>query len=163
MVFGEIFDAFGANLALANVAYTYEIVPRFRIGAGAGIGTANVDNLVDGRMSKVAYAAFARFKYNFWGKPSSMFCQLDGGYNWADFTNPWNSKKIDLGPFFTPSIGYDFSIGKGQKISLTTGFQIQSTRYNETYIYSSNYYYGIPASEIEDWYVGVKLAVGYSF
>jgi hypothetical protein len=139
VVIGSI-DEFGGDILVANISYLYNATGRLSVGAGAGIGTADalrswsVTNVLEEdkkRDSQLLYSIFARGKFKFTTKPTSLYLLLDVGYNSSSFES-WSGESYNpLGFFATPALGLNIGLPNNNIIALSVGIQGQNTQYNE--------------------------------
>jgi hypothetical protein len=145
LVFGTI-NEFGGNIFTGNITYLYSISNKFDIGVGAGIGFVNglrswsTSNLLKDeakREEQMMYSFYARGKFKFSNRPTSLFLLLDVGCNGSSFED-WSAQKYNsLGFFASPALGINIGLPNHNSIALSFGIQGQNTKYNEVkYTYS---------------------------
>ncbi|MCL2073668.1 MAG: hypothetical protein FWH18_07095 [Marinilabiliaceae bacterium] len=174
---GKSLNDFGADLFSVNAIYLYKFTQKFGAGAGIGIGYADAfrcysftSHLVaedKKRDTDIMYSIFARGKYRFNTKPTSLYLLTDAGINSSSFQN-WSGDDFynSLGLFLSLQLGLNVEFNNKNSLNFSVGIQRQNIQYNDVKFRYSSVFNSLifDSSSIEkDYFDGLCFGIEYSF
>jgi hypothetical protein len=173
-VIGSFEEDWGGNIFEVNFVAYYNVTPKFHIGVGAGVGSADIVKYhssweldTDKKDNIFSAPVFAKIKYDFGSKPTHLYVTGKIGTRIGSVEG-YDGETFN--PFIyniAPALGVDINVGGGNKITIEAGIEANGGRYEEVnFKYSdvlNKYVYSDFEKKSDNSWAGIYISVGFSF